>query len=148
MKLRIFLLSLILVFGLYSCKQQQNNTEDNSITPEFIEEHTAQNSLDWSGDYQGVLPCADCEGIKVTITFNSDNTFSAQHQYLEEDTDSTFQTQGTFEWDNTGFIVKLKDDKAFLSSYKVVEGALIQLDEDKNEITGELAEYYRLAKVR
>lgn len=147
MKPRIFLLSLILVFGLYSCKQQ-NNTEDNSITPEFIEEHTAQNSLDWSGDYQGVLPCADCEGIKVTITLNSDNTFSAQHQYLEEDTDSTFQTQGTFEWDNTGFIVTLKDDKAFLSSYKVVEGALIQLDEDKNEITGELAEYYRLAKAR
>src|SRR5690554_8124402 len=116
MKLRIFLLSLILVFGLYSCKQQ-NNTEDNSITPEFIEEHTAQTSLDWSGDYQGVLPCADCEGIKVTITVNSDNTSTAQHQYLDEDTDSTVQTHATFEWDHTGLTVPTKADMAFSSSY-------------------------------
>lgn len=26
--------------------------------------HNSQNALDWDGEYEGVLPCADCEGIK------------------------------------------------------------------------------------
>lgn len=30
--------------------------------------HTAENSLDWSGDYQGKLPCADCEAFKLSFS--------------------------------------------------------------------------------
>ena len=39
--------------------------------------HTAENSLDWSGDYQGKLPCADCEGMYYLAckTYNNKKYF-------------------------------------------------------------------------
>ena len=36
--------------------------------------HNSQNSLDWAGVYQGILPCADCEGFDTVITLNWDET--------------------------------------------------------------------------
>ncbi len=29
-------------------------------------------SVDWPGTYQGILPCADCEGIKTQLLINKD----------------------------------------------------------------------------
>ncbi|GGD94473.1 copper resistance protein NlpE [Planktosalinus lacus] len=35
---------------------------------------TSENSLDWHGTYQGILPCADCEGIQTEVTLHDNNT--------------------------------------------------------------------------
>ncbi len=37
--------------------------------------HTSQNSLDWAGVYEGVLPCADCPGIQTRLTLSRDETY-------------------------------------------------------------------------
>ena len=140
------LLAVILVIGLISCKKQENNGEETQVSTEFVNEHTAQNSLDWNGTYEGTLPCADCEGIKTTIVLNPDETFYAKREYLGGDDSGVYEIYGNFSWDKTGTIITIEGDERFRRSYKVVENAIIHLDNEGNEITGELAEFYRLAK--
>ena len=40
--------------------------------------HNAQNALDWNGTYQGLLPCASCEGIATELVLNDDGTYRLQ----------------------------------------------------------------------
>lgn len=145
MKKNLFLLGLM-VIGLTSCKKQENSSEETQVSTEFVNEHTAQKSLDWLGEYQGVLPCADCEGIKTTIVLNSDETFNLKQEYFDGDDSDAFEANGYFSWDETGFIITLEGDESIRRSYRVVENALIHLDNEKNKIRGELAESYRLTK--
>lgn len=145
MKKNLFLLGLM-VIGLTSCKKQENSSEETQVSTEFVNEHTAQKSLDWLGEYQGVLPCADCEGIKTTIVLNSDETFNLKQEYFDGDDSDTIEVNGYFSWDETGFIITLEGDESIRRSYRVVENALIHLDNEKNKIRGELAESYRLTK--
>jgi copper homeostasis protein (lipoprotein) len=42
-------------------------------------------SIDWAGNYQGILPCADCEGIKTQILLNKDLSYVLETQYLGKD---------------------------------------------------------------
>ena len=92
------LTGMLLVF-MFACQTQTNKTENNSITKEdtvnvISDEHNAQNSLDWSGIYTGVLPCADCEGIETTIILKSDNTYLKTEKYLGEN--EVFESEGNF----------------------------------------------------
>nr|WP_250850238.1 copper resistance protein NlpE N-terminal domain-containing protein [Acinetobacter sp. ANC 5378] len=32
---------------------------------------TVETSLDWAGEYKGVFPCADCEGIETDLELKS-----------------------------------------------------------------------------
>lgn len=64
----VIMVLFILFIGLASCKSSKKvqslevkATSDNSMT-----------SVDWVGSYQGILPCADCEGIKTQIVLNKD----------------------------------------------------------------------------
>lgn len=138
---------VLLVIGLISCntkeKNQEEVTEDTELN--FTDEHTAQNSLDWMGEYEGVLPCADCEGIRTIVVLNENGTFTSKQIYVKEPVFEV-ENQGSFTWDETGFIITLKPDDGNIRSYRVVEGAIILLDNEGKEITGELAEYYRLTK--
>lgn len=150
MKNNLFLAG-ILAIALVSCNSKEQKTEeiiveDTIISTEFVDEHTAQNSLDWDGTYQGTLPCADCEGIITTIILNSDGTFSSKEEYQKEPI-LIIENKGNFVWDNSGLIVALKGESGdYKRSFKVVENAIIHLDNEENEITGELAELYRLTK--
>ncbi|SEK98774.1 copper resistance protein NlpE N-terminal domain-containing protein [Parapedobacter koreensis] len=104
--------------------------------------HNSRNALDWSGTYQGTLPCADCPGIRYTITLNADNSYLLKTQYLEKG-DSVFTESGSFSWDETGSQITLdeRDEK-----FQVGENQLFHLDMEGNRITGNLAEHYILAK--
>ncbi len=146
---KVLIITAILAIGLISCKDNENHQEELLVqepefSSEFNDQHTAKNSLDWVGEYQGTLPCADCEGIKTTIVLHQDETFSSKEHYLKEPV-VEIENKGSFTWDETGFIVTLEGDN-FKRSYRVVERAIIHLDNNENEITGELAEYYRLAQ--
>ncbi|TYR37899.1 copper resistance protein NlpE [Sphingobacterium phlebotomi] len=101
--------------------------------------HNSQNSVDWMGTYEAVLPCADCPGIKTVLVLHEDETFQISSEYLERDT--KFEDEGTFEWQNNGSIVHLKGKDTDVK-LKVGENRLFQLDQEGKEITGELAEHY------
>jgi len=91
-----------------------------------------------------VLPCADCEGIKTTITLKSDGSFDRSVEYLGKNgkpvTDS-----GKFEWDKNGSVISLID-KNTNQKYQVGENQIIHLDQTGNKIKGSLAEKYILVK--
>lgn len=101
--------------------------------------HNSQNSVDWMGTYEATLPCADCPGIKTVLTLREDETFEMTSEYLERDTKA--EDKGTFQWQQDGSVIHLtgKDTDVKL---KVGENRLFQLDQEGNEITGDLAEHY------
>jgi copper homeostasis protein (lipoprotein) len=148
---KYLLLAGILAVGLVSCNPKDKTlddaiVEDAQISTEFTDEHTAKNSLDWMGEYEGVLPCADCEGIVTTITLAEDGTFISKEEYKKEP-NLVVEHKGTFTWDDAGFVVTLEGEgKEYKRSFKVVENAIVHLDNEGNEITGDLAQHYRLIK--
>lgn len=110
--------------------------------------HNAQNSLDWFGTYEGLTPCADCEGIKVKVTLNEDQTFAIHNVYIkngkeESPTDYT----GKFVWDESGSIITLEGAKDVPTKFFVAEGRIIILDQEGKRIEGALADNYVLNKV-
>ena len=106
----------------------------------------SQNSLDWEGTYKGIIPCADCEGIKTEITIKYDLTYVIKTIYLGKADGKTFEKTGRFVWDKTGSNITLEELNGKPSQYKVGENQLIQLDLEGKIITGALAEKYVLKK--
>ena len=102
---------------------------------------TSQNSLDWAGSYEGVLPCASCEGIQTLITLQSDNSFVQETVYLGKD-EKILKLMGKAAWDEKGQKITLEDG----TQYLVGENQLIMLDTQGQRITGDLAANYVLKK--
>lgn len=102
---------------------------------------TSQNSLDWAGSYEGVLPCASCEGIQTLITLQSDNSFVQETVYLGKD-EKILKLMGKAAWDEKGQKITLED----VTQYLVGENQLIMLDTEGQRITGDLAANYVLKK--
>jgi heat shock protein HslJ len=105
----------------------------------------SRTSLDWSGTYTGVVPCADCEGIETTITLRADHAYTITTKYLGKD-DPGSTLDGTFAWNEAGSEIALRELSNAPSRYLVGENALIQLDLSGERITGELASRYILRK--
>ncbi|ADX67233.1 MULTISPECIES: copper resistance protein NlpE [Weeksella] len=139
-----------LAVGMMSCEQKNQsetpvatteNTQDSTVVSDV---HNSRNSVDWQGTYEGTLPCADCPGIKTTIVLNQDDSFTMKQEYLERE--SASDDKGNFVWSEDGgkIQLKLKDNEVY--NFLVGENKLIMLDQDGNEVTGELAEQYILNK--
>lgn len=119
-------------------------TADSSMQESLADMHTSENALDWAGTYEGTLPCADCPGIKLTLTVNANKTYALQQEYLERDVKNA--EQGSFSWDEKGSIITLKNEAGREDMYQVGENELYRLDPDGNRITGEMADLYTLKK--
>ncbi|GHV35943.1 lipoprotein [Bacteroidia bacterium] len=141
MKKFIFVISIATVFvGFTACVNQ-----NNSLSEVIDAAHNSRNSLDWQGTYTGTTPCADCEGIKTSLTLNED-TYVLETTYLGK-SKVTFKEEGQFVWNDEGGIITLNNEKnGFKSQYRVGENRLIQLDMEGNKIDGEFADMYILQK--
>ncbi|HEY0680432.1 MAG TPA: copper resistance protein NlpE N-terminal domain-containing protein [Chitinophagaceae bacterium] len=108
---------------------------------------TSKTSLDWQGVYNGVVPCADCNGIATKITLRENNTYVLQTQYLGK-SNEVFSSEGSFEWNKDGTQIVLKNIKDGVASayYQVGENKLTQLDMNGKPVTGNLSSMYVLAK--
>jgi heat shock protein HslJ len=107
--------------------------------------HTSQSSLDWSGVYKGVIPCADCEGIQTTISLASNHSYTRTMVYLGKQ-GLPFSDTGNFTWDESGTMIEIKEESGQTQKYKVGENKLFHLDQSGAPITGALAEKYVLTK--
>ncbi len=108
--------------------------------------HTSANSLDWAGVYQGIIPCADCEGIDTTLRLASDRTYQLSMTYLGKST-TPFSSAGSFEWRQDGRAIMLSTSDGTPRFYRVEENRLRQLDTQGEPIESVLAEKYVLRKV-
>lgn len=124
--------------------ESMDSLDPNDDTGLRIDEHNSKNSVDWSGTYHGTLPCADCEGIKTELTLNKDETYQLKQEYLTKNT--IVEKSGKFVWSADGekISITVKDVGNF--NFKVGENRLFLLDQEGNEIAGNLAENYILNK--
>ncbi|NNG81444.1 copper resistance protein NlpE N-terminal domain-containing protein [Acinetobacter sp. ANC 5378] len=87
MKKTILILSLSTI-ALTACSKPNTDTHETNQTPENTATQTqsmqptntqpatpmgdtVETSLDWAGEYKGVFPCADCEGIETDLELKS-----------------------------------------------------------------------------
>jgi heat shock protein HslJ len=137
--------SFLMMVGLIiiSC----NTTNQSTGTDQILDGHNSKNSLDWTGIYRGVIPCADCEGIQTEIRLNQDMTYMVSTRYLGKDS-SIFSVNGSFEWDQSGNKITLAnlDRDLKTNSYLVGEDRLFKLDMQRNKIEGDLSGQYILEK--
>lgn len=74
---------------------------------------TKRVSLDFPATYSGVLPCADCEGIRYTVNFWSDHVFFRRMTYLGkgEGEGASFDDVGrwSFSEDGRSLVLSTKD---------------------------------------
>lgn len=134
-------LCCILTLFFLSC-QNTGDTGNDSVA--FFEEHNARNSLDYAGTYQGVLPCADCEGIAVELKISYDGSFQKTMQYHGK-SDDVFEFFGEYRWNDAGNTISLIGLEA-PNQYFVAEERFIQLDSKGQRISGDLADRYVLKK--
>ncbi|SKB61447.1 Heat shock protein HslJ [Soonwooa buanensis] len=129
----------IAMLSLSSC-----STTPKSSLPDG---HTAKTSLDYPGVYLGVLPCADCSGIKTRIYLNKDNTYILQQDYLGKNGTSILEN-GTYSFDESGNVVNLKPKTKNGQSLKLFVGEdnISMLNQDGTKITTSLKDHYVLTK--
>ncbi len=153
MKNQSLIISLALLSSLSLSSYIQPSQADadmkmESDQPTMVESvgDTSANSLDWNGTYQGVVPCASCEGIKTTLILNEDLSFVLFTQYLGK-SDEVFEVKGTFKWNEAENTITLDGIKEAPNQFLVGENTLIQLDMSGNRVAGDLADKYVLSKI-
>jgi len=142
MRTRIGIIALVVMaVSLGACASKQTTSlAQRTTTPD-----NSANSLDWEGNYAGVIPCADCEGIESSVTLNKDLSYLLKMKYLGKN-NIIFERQGTFTWNEEGNTIRLQGIPEGPDYYLVGENVLIQLDKQGNRITGALAANYVLRK--
>lgn len=136
-------LSLVIAFALAlilaSCTNNQSKSNEQEAT--VAQEETTQT---FYGTYEGVVPCADCPGIKTVLTLKDDTTYDLSTEYLEKG-EGAIQTSGvyTLENDVITLITPSTNEETY---YKILDGKLALLSPDKQVIEGELADKYILTK--
>jgi uncharacterized lipoprotein NlpE involved in copper resistance len=90
--------------------------------------HNSRNALDWAGTYEGVLPCADCPGIRTRLLLQADGRFELSTQYIDRQPAPT-KTSGRFSWNSAGSAITL-DAAGAGQQFAVGEGRLLQLNRD------------------
>ena len=138
------------LFIMVSCMDSPNTqpilTEQVTTVDSTISDgHNSSNSLDVAGEYKGTLPCADCEGIDIKITLTKDKSYVKQTKYLGKD-GRVFEEKGYYTWNSDGNTITLSGIKNAPNQYFVGENELIQLDMQRNQIIGDLADKYVLRK--
>jgi uncharacterized lipoprotein NlpE involved in copper resistance/heat shock protein HslJ len=122
--------AVLILFTLSSflsatAQQKESGTTPVTMTTNVIDSHTSQNSLDWPGVYEGVLPCADCTGIRTRLTLNHNGTYERVTQYLGRQ--ATPETvSGLFIWHANGNAITL-DERGNGQQFLVGEGRLLLL---------------------
>lgn len=154
-----FSTAILFLLALGSCQKPDQKSREITIEPtlliteenlgkfsyEFLDEHNAQNSLDFMGAYKGVLPCADCEGIETHLELESGNSYTKKTIYLDKSDQKTLESSGIFSWNEAGNTIALGGED-LPNQYFVGENYLIHLDINGSKIAGNLAGKYLLTK--
>ncbi len=136
------LVAISLVAALAGCKntrQKQNGSEVKT------EKHDTKQTS-YYGHYEGVLPCADCEGIKTSITIHADSTYELRSEYLGQEGDNIFEENGTYNVLDENLIELITPSSGLKTYYKILENAIALSDPEGKSNEGELAEHYILKK--
>lgn len=96
-----------------------------------------------TGTFEGLLPAADCEGIRTTLTVNADSTYTLRSEYIGVK-DGLFETSGVYHLIETDLIELVTPSSGEKTYYKRLENGFMLSDSIGTVNTGELAEHYVL----
>lgn len=102
-------------------------------------------SAGYAGVYAGLLPAASGPGIQTRITLQDNGMFEWRSDYIGEQ-DGVFTDKGVYTL--TGDLAMLEIPGEGVRYARVKDGHLQLLDQDKDAITGNLADMYLLKKIQ
>lgn len=124
---------------------QTDNTENNEVKTENQSQISVQTAI-LSGTYEGTLPAADCEGIKTTLAFNADTTYTLISEYIGKK-DATFETCGVYNMISDSIIELVTPSSGEKTYYKILNDKQVILSDKEGSVsTNNLAEHYILNK--
>jgi copper homeostasis protein (lipoprotein) len=141
------IVALAMIFMLITSHFFCSSPSYNVASKTKIAGNNGRNSLDWDGIYRGVMPCADCGGIRTTIELNKDMTYTIKFKYIGKP-DSVTERTGNFEWIDKGNTIILRDPQNSnrTISYHVGEDLLQLIDANGNAVKGKTPDSYTLSK--
>lgn len=159
------LLAFWIIFFYAACTGiNENKTDNSAIDSALAAKNKGGRELDsvktvLIGTFEGVLPCADCEGIKMELTLYQDaansenNSYTLNETYLGNQTgDTSFSSTG--KWDILRGIKGSPDAIVYFLNYdepddsryflKKSEDSLLMLDKDQQIVASPL--HYELIR--
>lgn len=140
MKQKLFLLLTVFAITFSACKKADSKEEQPAndsieMTSEVPEGHTSNIAVDWEGEYKGIIPCEDCDGVETSLILNYDSTFTMTKTYIGKG--GPYESKGSFSRAASGNIIVLKFDDASEAKYQLGDGSLSLLNDDGSIIEGE-----------
>ncbi|AIM36076.1 hypothetical protein KO02_04745 [Sphingobacterium sp. ML3W] len=135
---RLLILLCCIQFLFIACDNQRKGAE--AVKDSVDKQYSLQ---ELSGAYIGIMPCADCDGIETVLKLNQNFSYRYTSKYLNK-SDEVFVKDGKWKFENDIVTLEGVDYK-----FKLGEKAkLWQLDLSGDDIVGELAENYKLEKIK
>jgi heat shock protein HslJ len=111
-----------------------------------VDMHNSQNSLDWSGVYEGIVACQGCPGTQMRLMLGKDGRFELSRRALVRSATPATAT-GQFTWQPDGNTIVL-DASGGAQGFAVGEGRVIVLNSDGSHPDAAGASLLRLASLR
>jgi uncharacterized lipoprotein NlpE involved in copper resistance len=134
---------LSMIFIIASCNSNKSGIASTDSSYKTVVPKTPLVNAE---NYVGTLPCADCEGIYVSLQLNHDSTYIMNLFYKGTRGDSTnnhFADTGKWALNADTLYLSAKDHT---TKYIKADTTLTQLDGDGKIITGPLASMFILHK--
>ncbi len=97
-----------------------------------------------AGLYEGVIPAADCLGIKIELMLRDNGRYTMNSEYLERD--MSFSESGDYSVSGDTVSLTATDGDAFRYRFLKSGSDLRMLDADGHTIDGVLKDNYTLTK--
>ena len=117
-KIVVAMLVMLSFVSLPGCQNQHHKNVSAAQMPEALEMK-----------FQGVIPCADCEGIQVTLSLQQGGRYSLSEYYLGS-SDNIIAQQG--QWTRTAEKLVLVSDHGERRYFRPVAGGLEMMDIEGN----------------
>ena len=139
-----------LIFLLVQCKKESSEEVQEEVYGDPYEViqpmHESRLALDYTGRYEGIVPCADCEGIETILTLKDTSNYVLETRYLGKGSQNFDQVEGIYQWSEKNNVIRLNGLTDRPNMFFVGENYLIQLNMMGERVTGELASAYFLNK--
>ena len=127
-------------------KQSTAEAEVKDAEPVAVTSEVQDTLTSFYGTYEGVLPAADCEGIKTVLTLRNDTTYELVSEYLGSKEEQPITTSGVYEKNDSDVVVLITPSSGEKTYYKVVADGMALTDSTGVLNEGELANLYILKK--
>lgn len=144
MKSSVKIFSLLQLIIFISCGSKTDQMQTTKTIP--IETSKDSIALHLIGKYEGLMPCADCEGIQYSLLLQKDKNFQSKYIYKGKDVPPV---DNNGKWSLIGdsilFLQSTGDVPAYMKIYR--NDSLVMLDESKQRMTGPLQGMFVFRKV-